>query len=233
MNTVPVRYNPPAEVKPFNVKKALTITLIAGLGIGAIAIIGSKTVKKKKTDKSDSQSFNAGTPEYKAKQIKMFFENDSAFGAGTDVTKLRHLLTKVGSQDEMEKIRAEYKNQNGSVLDNDLKNELRSNQFLELSQIIAAKPKKAGQKVDPNLRYKSWAIRLKAAFDEEWGPFSATDEDAVKAVVFEIPTHQEFINAGVAYYREYGRKLMEDLKAELSTDEWYEVMKMITTKRKK
>lgn len=234
MNSVPVPYTPPAtEEKTFDVKKALTITLITGLSIGAIAFFGSKAVKKKKTDKSDAQSFTVGTPEYKAKQIKMFFENDSLLDAGTDVTKLRQLLTQVGSKQEMDKIRAEYKSQNNSILDNDLKKELRSNQFIELSQIIHAKPEKPGAKVNPAIQAKAWAIRLKAAFDEEVGPFSATDEDAVKRVFFEIPTHQKFIDTGVAYHREYGRNLMTDLKDELSSSEWMEVMTMLTKKPKK
>ena len=232
--TLPVPHTPVIEEqeKSFDVKKVLTITLIAGLGIGAIAFFGTKAAKKKKAKKSDSQSFKVGTPAYKAKQIKMFFENDSLLDAGTDVEKLRHLLTQVSSKEEMDKIRTEYLNQNDSVLDNDLKKELRSNQFIELSQIIDAKPDKPGGKVNPGIQAKSWAIRLKAAFDEEWGPFSATDEDAIKRVAFEIPTQQAFVNTGIAYYREYGRKLMDDLKDELSSSDYWEVMKMITTKRK-
>lgn len=230
--TAPVSYKPPVEEKSFDVKKALTITLITGLGIGAIAFFGTRAVKQKKANKSDSESFKAGTPEYKAKQIKMFFENDSSFGAGTDVEKLRHLLTKIGSQDEMNQIRAEYKKQNDTLLEQDLKKELQSSQFIEFSQIIAAKPKKAGQKVSAEILAKSWAIRLKAAFDKEYGPFPGTDEEAIKAVAFELPTQQAFVNTGVAYYREYGRKLMEDLKDELSSADWLEVMKVITTKRK-
>jgi len=228
--TAPTPYNPPVEAKSFDWKKALTLTVITGLGIGAIAFFGTRAVKKKKTNKSDAESFKAGTPEYKAKQIKMFFENDSSFGAGTDVEKLRHLLTKISSQEEMNQIRAEYKNQNDSILDNDLKKELQSSQFIEFAQIIAAKPKKAGQKVSAGILAKSWAIRLKAAFDKEYGPFPGTDEEAIKVVAFEIPSHQAFINTGVAYYREYGRKLMDDLKDELSSSDYLEVMKMITTK---
>ncbi len=233
MNSVPVPYTPPVEEKPFNVKKAVTITLLTGLGIGAAIFFGTKAVKQKKADKSDGQSFTATTPEYKAKLIKMFLENDNSADVGTDVLKLRHLLTQVSSQEEMNKIREHYKSQNkGNVLDNDLKKDLQSSEFIELSQIIAAKPLKAGQKVNPSVQYKSWAIRLKAAFDKEYGPFSGTDEEAIKAVANEIPTQQAFINTGVAYFKEYQRKMMEDLKDELSSAEWYEVMKIITTKRK-
>lgn len=228
---VPMQYVPPQE-KSFSLKEALGYTLLTGLGIGAVIYFGGRKIKKNKTDKSDSKSFEAGTPEYKAKQIKMFFENDSTFSVGTDTTKLRYLLTKVQSQEEMEKIRQAYKNQNGSVLDNDLKKELQSSEFIEFSQIIAAKPKKAGQKVTGDVLYKSWAIRIKAAFDKEYGPFPGTDDEALRTVLFEIPTQRAFINVGVAYYKEYGKQLMKDLKDELTTSEYYETMKKIMDKPK-
>lgn len=227
--TVPIQYNPPQE-KSFSLKEALGYTLITGLGIGAIIYFGGRKIKKTKTDKSDSQSFKAGTPEYNAKQIKMFFENEHYLG--TDTTKLRHLLTKVASQEEMEKIRTEYKNQNGTVLDNDLKKALQSSEFIEFSQIIAAKPKKAGQKVSGDILYKSWAIRIKAAFDKQYTIFPGTDEQALKAVLFEIPTQRAFVNVGVAYYKEYGKQLLPDLKDELMSSEYYSFLKELSNKPK-
>ena len=226
---VPIQYIPQQE-KSFSLKEALGYTLLTGLGIGAVIYFGGRKIKKSKTDKSDSQSFKAGTPEYNAKQIKMFFENDHWLG--TDTTKLRHLLTKVGSQEEMEKIRKAYKDQNGTVLDNDLKKKLQSSEFIEFSQIIAAKPKKAGQKVTGDILYKSWGIRFKAAFDKQYGPLPGTDDEAVKTVLFEIPTQRAFINTGVAYYKEFGRQLMTDLKDELTSSEYYSFMKELSNKPK-
>lgn len=226
---VPIQYIPPQE-KSFSLKEALGYTLITGLGIGAVIYFGGRKIKKNKTDKSDSQSFKAGTPEYNAKQIKMFFENDHWLG--TDTTKLRHLLTKVSSQEEMDKIRKEYKNQNGTVLDNDLKKKLQSSEFIEFSQIIAAKPKKSGQKVTGDILYKSWGIRLKAAFDKQYGPLPGTDDEAVKTVLFEIPTQRAFINTGVAYYKEFGKQLMTDLKDELTSSEYYSFLKELSNKPK-
>lgn len=228
---VPIQYYPPQSQKSFSLKEALGYTLAAGLGIGAIIYFGSRKVKQKKTDKSDSLSFDVGTPEYKAKQIKMFFENEH--WPGSDIVKLRHLLTQVSSQEEMNKIKAAYFLQNRSVLDNDMKKNLQSSEFIELSQIIAAKPKKAGQKVSGDVIFRSWAIRLKAAFDKQYGPFPGTDEKAIATVFNEIPTHQAFINTGVSYYKEYKRNLMSDLKDELTSSEYLENMKIITSKPKK
>jgi hypothetical protein len=229
--SAPIQYIPNQE-KSFSLKEALGYTLITGLGIGAIIYFGGRRIKQKKTDKADSQSFKVGTAEYKAKEIKMFFENDNSFSVGTDFEKLRHLLTQVSSQEEMDKIKSAYFLQNRSVLDNDLKKELQSTQFIELSQIIAAKPKKAGQKVSGDILYKSWAIRLKAAFDKTYGFVPGTDEKAIQSVFDEIPTQRAFVNVGVAYYKEYKRKLMEDLKDELSTSEYYSFMKQLTDKPK-
>lgn len=227
----PVQYIP-AQEKSFSLKEALGYTLLTGLGIGAIIFFGSRKIKQKKTDKSDSESFTAGTPQYKAKQIKMFFENDNSFSWGTDYDQLRQLMTDIKSKDEWEKIKKEYSIQNRSVLDNDLKNELQSTQFIELSQIIDAKPAKTGQKVDPNKLYKTWAIRLKAAFDKTYGFLPGTDEQAIAIVFNEMPTQKAFINTGVAYWKEYKRKLMDDLKDELSSSDWLEKMKIITAKPK-
>jgi hypothetical protein len=228
---VPAQYVPPQE-KSFSLKEALGYTLLTGLGIGAIIYFGGRKIKQDKTDKSDSQSFNVGTPEYKAKQIKMFFENDNSFGWGTDYEQLRDLFSRVSNKDEWEKIKKAYFLQNRSVLDNDLKKELESTQFIELSEIIDAKPIKAGQKVSPDKLYRAWAIRLKAAFDKTYGFLPGTDEKAIVAVFNEIPTQQAFINTGVAYWKEYKRKLIDDLKDELSSSDYLQYMQIITTKRK-
>lgn len=228
---VPVQYVP-AQEKTFSLKEALGYTLLTGLGIGAIIYFGGKKIKQNKTDKSDSQSFSVGTPQYKAKQIKMFFENDNSFGWGTDYDQLRQLFTQVTSKEEWEKIKKEYFLQNRSVLDNDLKKELQSTQFTELSQILEAKPAKAGQKVDPLKLARTWAIRLKAAFDKTYGFLPGTDEKAIAAVFNEIPTQKAFINTGVAYWKEYKRKLMDDLKSELSSSEYLDNIKIITAKPK-
>ena len=67
--TVPIQYIPPQE-KSFSLKEALGYTLVTGLGIGAIIYFGGRKIKKNKTDKSDSQSFKAGTPEYTARVIR-------------------------------------------------------------------------------------------------------------------------------------------------------------------
>jgi hypothetical protein len=228
---VPVQYVP-AQQKSFNLKEALGYTLLTGLGIGAIIYFGGRRIKQNKTDQSDSQSFKVGTPQYKAKQIKMFFENDNWLHLGTDIEQLRFLFTQVSSQEEMEKIRKEYFLQNRAVLDNDLKKKLQSTQFIELSEIIDAKPLKPGQKISPDKLYKAWAIRLKAAFDKTYGFLPGTDEKAIVAVFNEIPTQKAFINTGVAYWKEYKRKLMDDLKDELSSSDYLQYMQIITTKPK-
>src|SRR5436189_6458178 len=126
-------YTAHAQEKSFDLKKAIGLTLLAGGGIWAIIHCGGKAIRQGKEDKSNAGSFTPGTAKYKAKEIKMFFENDGNFG--TDTPNLRELLQKVASKEEMQQIRIEYKNQNGSVLDDDLKKELQSSEWIELSQI--------------------------------------------------------------------------------------------------
>lgn len=231
MNTpVPIQYHTPQQDQSLNVKQMLGYTAMVGVGAWAIIHFVGKAIKDKKEDKSNTGSFTPGTPKYQAKQIKMFLENDG--NLGTDTIKLRALLQNINSKEELNNVRAEYQRQNQSVLDDDLKKELQSSEWIELSQIIAAKPLKAGQKVNGDILYKSWAIRLKAAFDKMYSFVPGTDERAIKAVLDEIPTQRSFINVGVAYNKEFKRPLMSDLREELSNSEFYIYFKIIMDKPK-
>lgn len=223
-------YNPQQQEKSFDLKKVVGLTLLTGAGLWVVIHFGGKAIRQNKENKSNTGSFDPGTPKYKAKQLKMFFENDGNFG--TDTPQVRSLLQKISSKEEMDQIRKEYLAQNNSVLDDDLKKELQSTEWIELSQIIAAKPAKPGQKVGGDILYKGWAIRLKAAFDKTYSFVPGTDERAIVAVFNEIPTQRAFINVGVAYNKEFKRNLMDDLRKELTGGEFYEYFKIISDKPK-
>jgi hypothetical protein len=204
-------------------------TLLAALGLTGLVVFATKVIKKKVADKSDSKSFQDGTPETNAKLIKMAFDNDGWFG--TDVKALREVLSKIKSKDELEKIRKEYEKQFGSPLYRDMMKELQSTEYKEMMQIIEGKADKTGLPLTEK-QYTAWAKRLKAAFDKMYGFIPGTDEAAIKTVFNEIPSQQAFINVGKAYAREYKSNLVTDLKGELEAWEYPDYMKIITSKKK-
>jgi uncharacterized protein (UPF0335 family) len=227
MKTVKVNSNSESE---FSLKEKIAYSLASALGIGAIIFFGSRLVKARRSANSDKFSFQEGSPQTIAKQIKMAFENDGQWG--TDVKRLRLIMSKVKSKDEMEKVRQEYQKQYNSPLYRDMQSELQSSEYDEMMQIIEGKPEKTGQKVLAVSLYRSWAKRFKAAFDKTYSFIPGTDEEAIKTVIQEIPTQSAFIQVGVAYYKEYNTHLLPALKSELEAWEYPTYLMMITTKPK-
>lgn len=192
-------------------------SLLGAAGVGTLIYFGKKWIDGMVESKAHSKSFEAGTPETYAKQMKMAFENDGYWG--TDTEALREVLQQIKSKEEMKKVFDAYKREYHSNLYEDMQDELQSTEYNEMLQIIAGKTEKPGQK-PAAVQYKAWATRLKAAFDKEYGFLPGTDEAAIKAVFSEIPTQQDFVNTGVVYTKSYGENLISALKGELESWEY-------------
>lgn len=218
-----------ASEDELSLKEKVVYTLLGAAGLTGAIILAKKGIEKLIENKAHSKSFEDGSSETIAKQIKMAFENDGYWGTDTDT--LRNILTQVKSKDQMTKIHKAYTKEYHRELYQDMSDELQTSEYNEMLQIIAAKPDKEGQAPTAN-QYKSWAKRLKAAFDKTYSFIPGTDEDAIKAVFREVPTQTAFINIGKAYYVEYGDNLINALKSELEVWEYPEYMKMITSKPK-
>lgn len=216
--------------KSFSVKEKIAYTLLSGLAVGVAIHFTVKAVSTSKANKSDKQSFEDGSPATIAKQIKMAFENDGQFG--TDTKKLRFIMTKIKSKEQMTKVESEYEKQFHEKLYRTMQKELQSTEYDEMLQIKEGKPAKDGQKITGEVLYRTWAKRLKAAFDKMYSFIPGTDEEAIKTVLMEIPTQRAFVNVGVAYYKEYKANLITDLKSELQGYEYLTYMKIITDKPK-
>ena len=212
-----------------SLKEKVVYTLLGAAGLTGAIILAKKGIEKLIEKKAHSKSFDDGSPETIAKQIKMAFENDGYFG--TDVETLRKILVQIKSKAEMKAVHDKYTKEYHSELYQDMSDELQTSEYNEMLQIIAAKPAKEGQAPTAN-QYTSWAKRLKAAFDKSYAFIPGTDEDAIKAVFREVPTQTAFINIGKAYYAEYGDNLINALKSELEVWEYPDYMKMITSKPK-
>jgi len=232
MQVVRPYYKPsPAPAKEgLSLKEKIGYTIASGLVIGAGIYAIYRVVRKGKEKKSDSKSFQDGTPQTIAKQIKMAFENDGK--PGTDIDKLRMIMSALKSKEQFIQVTKEYEKQFHSLLLQDMKDELQSSEYDEMLYIKESKPEKNGGKIPLETLYKNWARRLKAAFDKTYSIFPGTDEKNIKAVFSEIPTHRDFIQVGLAYYRIYKANLITDLKSELEYWEYPDYMKIIALKPK-
>ncbi len=76
----------------------------------------------------------------------------------------------------------------------------------------------------------AFAQQLKMAFENdnyfEWG----TDEESIRSVVRKIPSKDEFKKVINSYQKLYARSLMGDLKSELATSEYNEMLAIISGK---
>lgn len=212
-----------------SVKEKVVYSLLGAAGLTGAIYFGKKAIEKFIEKKAHSKSFEDGEPETIAKQIKMAFENDGYWG--TDVETIRNILVQIKSKAEMKQVHDKYTKEYHRELYQDMSDELQTSEYNEMLQIIAAKPDKEGQAPTAN-QYKSWAKRLKAAFDKTYSFIPGTDEKAIKAVFSELPTQAAFINVGKAYYADYGENIINALKAELEMWEYGDYMKIITSKPK-
>ena len=226
---IPYKHSKSDKNDEMSLREKLLWSVLGAAGVTGLAIVVKKFVINKIEDKAHEKSFEDGTPQTIAKQIKMAFENDGYWG--TDVDTLRKVLTEIKSKAQMKKIYDAYTKEYHNNLYKDMSDELQTSEYNEMLQIIAAKPDKEGQAPTTN-QYTAWAKRLKAAFDKTYGFISGTDEKAIKAVFNEIPTQTAFIQVGKAYYKEFGENLITALKGELEVWEYGDYMKIITAKRK-
>ncbi len=226
---IPYKHSKSDENDEISLREKLLWSVLGAAGLTGLAIVVKKFVINKIEDKAHEKSFEDGTPQTIAKQIKMAFENDGYWG--TDIDTLRKVLTEIKSKAQMKKIYDAYTKEYHNNLYKDMSDELQTSEYNEMLQIIAAKPDKEGQATTTN-QYTAWAKRLKAAFDKTYGFISGTDEKAIKAVFNEIPSQTAFIQVGKAYYKEFGENLITALKGELEVWEYGDYMKIITAKRK-
>lgn len=210
-------------------QEGLSIQTKIFLGVGAALALGFgvrwgyKSFQKIQSSKAESKSFTEGSSETLAKQIHMAFANDG--WPGTNLTELRAIMTRVKSVEDWDRVVRAYKALYDKDLNRRIEDELQSSEFKEFLAIKGSKPKKNGQIVPGSTLYRAWAIRIKAAFEKTYGPFSGTDEKALDAVFNEIPTQRAYINVGRAYNKEYpGRDFTKDLKDEVDYDHYIKII---------
>lgn len=212
----------------FSLKEALGYTLVTGLAVGGAIYFIAKAHKHHVADTADAQSFSTGSAATVAKQIHMALHNNGKIGGNT--AELRRIIGDIKSKDDMDQIARKFEDQYGKPLYRSMEDTLQDSEYNEMLAIKEAKPQKAGQKVDGQVIYDSWAKRFKAAFDLKYLWFDALDVDAILFAINEIPTRRAFVNTAVSFQKQKFGDLMATLKARLDSSEYYNIMKQITVK---
>lgn len=175
-------------------------------------------IKAKKASKAEGKALIDGTAQNLAKRLQLAFLNDGYWG--TDVKLVRKVFQDIPYRDfYTNDIRSEYDNitkQKDKSLDRDLADELTATELSEMTAILNSKPIKKGQKpvFDWTTAY-TFAHRMKAAFDYTIMGMPSTDKGALEAALKQIPTLTAFAMIKIAYKKEYGNELEDDLNSEL------------------
>lgn len=212
-------------------REKLQYGLLGIIILGGAVIIGRKLILQSKANNEEQKTYESGSAAAIAKAIKMAFENDGWWG--TDKTALRQAIRDIPSKEEFVQVMTSYQRLYNRTLMRDMQDELKSTEYNEIIEILAAKPEKAGSGTVMQIgypQYLSWAKRLNAAFNIYYGPIPGTDEEAIRAVFLEIPSQFAYQQVAAVYKQVYGVDLTSDLKTELEFWEYTPMMQIINSK---
>ena len=118
----------------------LTTALIAtGVGLGVFLGIRA-VVKNFKKGIREQGALKEGNPAAYATLLKMSFENDNAFGWGTNEALLFSVLESIPSKRVFSQVQRAYRDLHNTQLSVDLKSELDSEEYARAIEIINSKP---------------------------------------------------------------------------------------------
>lgn len=198
--------------------------------IGGVTWLGRKIVNNAIANQVEKRTLQEGSPATFAKQFKMAFENNN--WPGTNLPLVRQLFRDIPTKDFFNRVVKAYQQLYRKNLLRDLSRELATSEYQEMMSILAPKPNRLlpGQRVKPVYDPYAWAKRLKAAFDLTFWGIPQTDEEAIKAVIQEIPSKKAWHEIENAYSQLYARKLMPDLEGELFYWERKEILNLLNAK---
>ena len=119
-------------------KTVTSVLLAAGLGAGAFWGIRALW-KKFKKDFREGQALDEGNPANFAIRLVMAFENDNAFGWGTDEEALYRTLEEIPTRSMMSKVQRAYKDLVNRNLAADMQSELTTEEFAIANEIMNSK----------------------------------------------------------------------------------------------
>jgi len=118
--------------------KLTTVLVSTALGLGTF-FVGRALWRSFKRNAREGQVLTEGNPASFATQLKMAFENDNAFGWGTDEEMVYRTLEQIPNASMMRRVQRAYKDLFGQNLSSDLTNELSTQEFAIAQEIINAK----------------------------------------------------------------------------------------------
>ncbi|TSE03232.1 annexin [Aquimarina algiphila] len=119
-------------------KDVTTVLLASGLGIGVFFAVRA-LVRKFKRNNRERHALQPGNPANFAIRLKMAFENDNAFGWGTDEEVVFDTIEQIPNASMMRKVERAYKDLYGNNLSADLMSELSTEEFAIAQEIINSK----------------------------------------------------------------------------------------------
>lgn len=151
-------------------------------------------------------------------------------GLWANVDRIRQIFNQIPSQEFFATVAARYgeiTKKSNSQLYLDLQEELTQQEFSEMTNILAAKPARTGQKAAFDMKAAAaMAKRIKSAFDYTWMGMDGTDKKALKQALLDIPSLRGFAMVMVAYKQLYKTDLTSDLDSELDAFDfsWKEIV---------
>jgi hypothetical protein len=125
-----------------NAQNLKTVVIYSALGLGTatgLFLVARHFYKKSLANRSQRHSLEEGDPATFAKQLKMAFENDNYFGAGTNEKLVMKVFQEIPTKSMYTKVQREYFRLYGKSLNADLEEELDSSEYNELIRILNAK----------------------------------------------------------------------------------------------
>jgi uncharacterized protein YneF (UPF0154 family) len=121
---------------------------LKSVAIGSTIAIGAATglfflarhfIRSMRANASQKDSMNEGDPATFAKQLKMAFENDLAFGWGTNEEAVKEVFSQIPSKAMYSRVQKEYSKMYNQSLNADLEDEMSSDEYNELIRILNSK----------------------------------------------------------------------------------------------
>lgn len=209
------------------------------LGGGVAFLVLRSLVRKARYKSAIGKTDDVSSPENIAQRFVQAFNPDTPMGWGTDEELIRRTLLEVPHLKAWEQVKRAYqKLTKGGNLLNDMQSELSRSEKREMDLILSALPpnQRAADQADPNQitqqQLDLWAGRIQAAANYEasaiW-PYG-TDEQAIYAVLQEVPTGRGINQLDQTYRRLFQKGLLRELTDEMSGSDLAHAYQIIVNK---
>jgi hypothetical protein len=212
------------------------VILLSG---GLLFLIGRSIMRGAKYKASFNKTDDPTTPEYHAQRLYQGMNPDSPFGVGTDKEIIRATISSVPHRKFWESVKDAYRRmtKGGNLMD-DLASDLSRTEKRDIDMILSVMPRdaKEAKDYDPSVvtqpRLEAWATRINAASQHEssWLWPYGTDEEAVYAVLRELPSALAACQVDRTYLQLFGKGMFTELNDELDSAELQTAYQIIMQK---